>query len=515
MKLIGLVLAILFTCSGCLAGEKARITLIQINDVYELMPLSGTNGTEGGLAKVATIIKNHKKENPNTIALLAGDFISPSALGLAEVQIPGGGKERLAGRQMVDTFNAMGLDIATFGNHEFDVDEATLLKRIGESKFAWVSSNVLRKGGGMFPEVLTYKIITVRDGENHVRLGVYGVTLDANPAEYVTYNSDYVAISRDMASALKALGAEIIVGLTHLTLDGDIALAQGTKDLDLILGGHEHENVQLWRGPDLIPVFKADANARTVYIHHLEFDYQTRKLAIRSELAYVDEHVPDDPEVKKVVDKWVKLAFDGFLAQGIDPAAKIASAPVDLDGREASVRNGETILTHMISECMMMPDSQGTIYNAGSIRIDDVIYKNQTITMYDVLRILPFGGYQVRTEIKGALLTKALDQGLANKGTGGFLQRGNFGGSTGAWTLNGTPIDANASYKIVFSDFLLQGKEAGLSFLKVLEPLKVDGKTTFKITNTDDLKVLDPFEHWPDLRLKLADQLKKEGLPVK
>ncbi len=515
MKVLWIVSFFLLTCMGCLADDKAHITLIQINDVYELMPLSGTHGSEGGLAKVATIIKQQKKENPHTIALLAGDFLSPSALGLAFVPAEGGGKEKLAGRQMVDTLNAMGLDCATFGNHEFDLDEASLLKRIGESKFAWISSNVLRKGGAFFPEVLTYKILTFKDGENHVRLGIYGITLDANQVDYAEYRNDYLAVSRDMASALEALGAEIVLGLTHLSFDSDVALAQGTQGLDLILGGHEHENVQVWRGPNLVPIFKADANARTVYIHHLDFDYKTRKLEIHSELKYVDENVPDDPEVKKVVDHWVQLAYDGFRAQGLDPATKVAVAKIDLDGREASVRNGETVLTRMLSDSMLMPDCQGSIYNGGSIRIDDVIYKGQTITMYDVLRILPFGGFQVRAEIKGALLVKALEQGLVNKGTGGFLQRGNFGGISGAWTLNGAPIDPNARYKIVFNDFVLQGKEAGLGFLKVLEPIKVDGKSSYKITNTDELVVLDKIESWPDLRLKLADQLKKEGLPAK
>jgi 2',3'-cyclic-nucleotide 2'-phosphodiesterase (5'-nucleotidase family) len=55
-------------------------TFLQMNDVYELIPLGG--GKKGGLARVATIRKLLLEENPNTITFLAGDVVSPSALGM-------------------------------------------------------------------------------------------------------------------------------------------------------------------------------------------------------------------------------------------------------------------------------------------------------------------------------------------------------------------------------------------------------------------------------------------------
>lgn len=55
-------------------------TMLQMNDVYELIPLAG--GKKGGLARVATIRKLLLKENPNTITVIAGDVLSPSAIGM-------------------------------------------------------------------------------------------------------------------------------------------------------------------------------------------------------------------------------------------------------------------------------------------------------------------------------------------------------------------------------------------------------------------------------------------------
>jgi hypothetical protein len=91
-------------------GNYIEFTLLHLNDVYELLPLN--NGTLGGIARVATIKDMLKAENPNTWSLLAGDLISPSAVGTVTYN-----GSTLSGRQMVDTMNTMGLDFATFGNH--------------------------------------------------------------------------------------------------------------------------------------------------------------------------------------------------------------------------------------------------------------------------------------------------------------------------------------------------------------------------------------------------------------
>jgi len=50
-------------------------------------------------------------------------------------------------------------------------------------------------------------------------------------------------------------------------------------EIDLVLGGHEHDNVQQWRGLRFAPIFKADANARSTYVLDLEYDTGQRRLA--------------------------------------------------------------------------------------------------------------------------------------------------------------------------------------------------------------------------------------------
>lgn len=134
---------LLFACAAAppLSRDKRRsapagrglvaITILQMNDIYELTPVSG--GREGGLARVATIRKDLLAENPHTMTVLAGDLLSPSALGTARVD-----GERLAGKQIVAAMNVLGLDYITFGNHEFDVRESGFLERLEKSRFTWI-----------------------------------------------------------------------------------------------------------------------------------------------------------------------------------------------------------------------------------------------------------------------------------------------------------------------------------------------------------------------------------------
>src|SRR6185369_15335463 len=107
-----------------------KVTLLQVNDVYQFAPVD--NGKSGGLGRVLTLTKSIREKNPNTLFMMAGDTISPSVESIT-----------YKGAQMIEAWNAIGLDYATFGNHEFDFGPDVLKQRIGESKFGWVAANVI------------------------------------------------------------------------------------------------------------------------------------------------------------------------------------------------------------------------------------------------------------------------------------------------------------------------------------------------------------------------------------
>lgn len=437
------------------ATDSVRFNLLQINDVYEITPVS----KEGGMAKVATLLNAYKRWNPNSYLVLAGDFFSPSALGTAKVN-----GERLAGQQMVAILNALPLTLTTFGNHEFDVNEQQFAKRLDESKFGYISSNVQNAQGGLFPKVEESRIQVIGDGAKKVRVGYFGLTIPSNPKPWVKY-TDVMEMAKKQVETLRPL-VDVLVAMTHLSYEDDMKVAKAFPEIDLIIGGHEHEHHRI-EIASLAGIYKADANARSVYVHEFAFDPITRKLGRRSHLERLTADVPEDPTVKAEVDKWVQVAYDGFRKDGFNPEAKVANVPIPMDGSEASVRNRPTALTDLIAQGMLAaaPGTELALYNGGSIRIDDVIQPGE-ITEYDVIRILPFGGKIVSIRVKGAFLQKVLDQGVANKGQGGYLQSANVANDGGAWKVSGVAIDPAKTYTVAVNDFLLTGNEQNFGYFK-------------------------------------------------
>ncbi|MGB0892404.1 MAG: metallophosphoesterase, partial [Flavobacteriaceae bacterium] len=131
-----LIITLLISCIK--DDGKIDFTFLQLNDVYEIAPIQG--GKFGGMARVETVHQDLLKENPNIMLVMAGDFLNPSLLGTLKVD-----GERLRGKQMVEVMNAMNFDLVAFGNHEFDLPEKDLQKRLNESKFDWISANVKQK----------------------------------------------------------------------------------------------------------------------------------------------------------------------------------------------------------------------------------------------------------------------------------------------------------------------------------------------------------------------------------
>lgn len=432
-----------------------QVTILHFNDVYEITPVEG--GKSGGLARVATIRERILKDGTPLLTLLGGDFYSPSAMGLAQVD-----GARLAGRQMVDILNAVGVDWAVLGNHEFDVREAEFLARLGESRFGHITGNVTDSAGRAFPNTVPRAIVTLQSPGGPVRVGLVGVTIDDNRQPWVRYADPVAALRRDIAALRDSV--DLLVALTHQTLAQDQRAVELFPELDLLVGGHEHENYLLRRGPRFTPIVKADANVRSVALITLDPDAPAAVTDVR--FVTVDASIPAQPAVAARVQGWVERTFAAYVAEGLNPTATVATIPEALDGREATVRVREGNLTALIAEALRreVPDAEVGLMNGGSIRIDDVLPPG-AVTQYDVIRVLPFGGRVSRTTMTGALLARVLAQGIANRGSGGFLHADGATRTDEGWVVAGEPIRPDRVYVVATTDFLLTGRERGLDYL--------------------------------------------------
>lgn len=473
------LLMMAMSITHCVSAQQGdTLCFLQINDIYEIAPLQG--GRTGGIARIATVIDEHRKRYPTTV-FVAGDFLSPSLMGTAVVD-----KERLSGRQMVDLFNRVGVDIVTFGNHEFDIGEAPLQRRIDESKFQWVSGNVrraddrpfYRKRNGTEEPFPSYIRIAAPNGTFSV--GLFSLTLPSNRPAY----SKFLPYAEAMQSTVpQKLGRrEMLAGLTHLSLAEDLDVLRQDPRIRLIMGGHEHENIYRENGKGRVA--KADANGKTIY-RHLIWREGRRGFGIQSTLLPIDETVAAKPEVAAAVKAWEEKAYTSFRNAGFEPSRIVVTVTDTLNGMENSIRYRQNSLGRAVTQGLMMGGSpDASFVNSGSVRIDDIV--TGTLTELDVIRIMPFGGRIVELTLKGDLLLRILKGNEGRRGLGGYLQlHEDFSESApGAWSLRGKAIEPGQTYRIRTIEYLAQGNENGLEYLNPKDPsylrsepvLDTDGK---------------------------------------
>eukprot|EP00903_Cladosiphon_okamuranus_P000279 g279.t1 len=416
--------------------DPVEFTILQINDVYEIAPLEG--GSVGGLARVAGLLRQLEAENPNTIAVLAGDFLSPSFMGTLKKD-----GERIAGLQMVETLNAMGLDYATFGNHEFDLKTGELVeKRLDQSEFEYMSVNAqfvepdqtkraFRQNG---KDVPPYSIYEMNANDRTYKLAIVGVVLPFTKQDYLAYK-DVESSFREGVIQARA-EADIVIGLTHLNVDQDEALAAAVPGLPLFIGGHEHHHLSRYVGETAIT--KADANAKTVYVHYITYYPGSKLCRVVSDLIPITDQTPEDPTTAAVVQTWQDELGSLIRDMGYDPDAVLTTIDYTLVGTESQTRSSQTNYGQLTNKAVAKawPGADVYAFNSGSLRLDDNL--TGAITSYDVLRSFPYGGPVVRMTLSGQQLKQFLDTGDTNNfGEGGYFQRYQAEKDADGWLIKG------------------------------------------------------------------------------
>ena len=434
--------------SAAAADSVVRLTLLHLNDVYEIMPVSG--GKLGGLARVTTLRQRLAAANPNTFVTFAGDLYTPSGLSSAIVD-----GSPVDGEQAVAVMNTVGIDYMTFGDHEFHVrHEDEFYARLAETRFPILSSNVTAADGEPFPGVAANAIFTATNpAGNAMRVGIFGVT---EPIGKTPVAISYLDPMEATAAQVETLRdqVDLLIALTHFHVTEDEALAQAFPEIDLIVGGDDHEHMAVSSGTESAPIYKSDSNARNVYVLELTYDTATAELKIEAALEPITDAIADDPNTRAVANEWVERIFDAYRAEGIDPAQEVATTPVDLDGFATSIRNFPTALTHLVANGMLAlaPDADAAFYPSGFLRLDDLIPAGSTVTQYDLIRMFPNDFTLVPVEMAGADLIGWLDYSRSLAGFGNYLLTSDnlhFQEATQRWELNGETMDPDKIYQMV------------------------------------------------------------------
>ncbi len=439
-------------------AQGIRVTILHVNDVYQFMPVDG--GTRGGLARLLTMKKRALAENPNTIFTLGGDTLSPSVE-----------TRTYKGAQMIDAWNAVGIDYAVFGNHEFDVKTEVLLQRMQESKFQWLGANVFdTKTNRIFADTPPFVIREIAG----VKIGFIGFLLpetkQTSSMDQSLSVTDVCETAREYAPKIREAGADAVVALTHLSMSQDKELAK-CGEFDLILGGHEHSILQ--SSSNGTPIFKMTADARELGKFTLNFDKETKRFeSLDWEIIPVTDKIADAPEFAPVVEKYKELLEK--LAVPVGATGEV------LDALSISNRTKETNIGNFVADAYRNAASADVaLVNGGSIRAD-LTYNVGVLTKRDVLSILPFNNPIVKVEISGRILRAAVEHGVARSAEdsepGRFPQVSGmsfkFDASKPAGSrvteilIGGEPLDENKTYTLATSDFLVTRGGDGYAMFK-------------------------------------------------
>lgn len=432
-------------------AEPTRITFLHTNDVYEMSPKAGI----GGLAELMTLVRAERARNPDSITTFGGDLISPSMA-----------SSITKGAHMIELMNAIGVDVAVLGNHEFDFGPEVTAQRTGESKFPWLGTNVLRPDGT--PAVGAKDLLTLKKG--NFTIGFFGILVPetevlSSPGKDIVF-ADVIESAESAVKRLQAAGADIVVAMTHLSIDQDRDLAASVSGINMILGGHDHDPITFYEGGVLI--HKSGHNAHFLAAIDLWVEWQQqggqKRLRVRPAWRMVTTAgVAPDPEMKKIIDR-----HNAALVTEL--ASVIGKTTVMLDTRQDVVRTQETGFGNLVADAMReATGAHVALVNSGAIRGDRTYEPGTSLTRKDILNELPFDNVTVVIELAGIDLLAALENGVSKveEKSARFPQisgmsfvydaKAPAGRRIVSATVGGQPLHEDRIYRVATNEFLAAG----------------------------------------------------------
>lgn len=240
--LAGSALALGIGPTKLLASEDlVRLTVLHTNDMHcHIDPFPEDHAEfpgKGGLTRVATMVTEIRKENPNVVLFDGGDLFQGTPY-----------FNYFKGDLMVQVMNKIGYDAGTIGNHEFDNGLPDILSAVKHAGFPLISSNYDFSDTILDGFVKKYHVIK----KSGLRIGIYGlgIELQGLVGKQNFGNTKYLdplKVALEMEKLLKNdYRCDLVVCLSHLGYSyehskiSDLSLAPQTRYTDLIVGGHTH-----------------------------------------------------------------------------------------------------------------------------------------------------------------------------------------------------------------------------------------------------------------------------------
>jgi 5'-nucleotidase len=418
------LIALLFvTETPQLAAAETALTIIHSNDMHshflgappniDYTPLvTGDDETIGGWARIATVIKQVRRNRDNPVLVVdAGDFLMGSLFHLLS-------RQRAFELQLL---YMMGYDAVALGNHEFDLKPEGLARILTSA----------RNSGKIPPLVLANAVFSSEDPgddalekvfasgvvrpyrvleKGSIRIGIFAL-MGKDAAEVAPFASpvtfaDPIETARKMVKVLRdSEHVDLVICLSHSGLDPDPKhsedeiLAREVSGIDVIISGHTHTKldrallvngtviVQAWEYGKQLGIMDIVLNDGQVTLK----DYR---------LVDINDAIAGDAEMSHAISSFEAAVNQQVLADD-DLAFRQAVAETGFD---LTIDTSESNLGNLIADAMRWYANQNdydpadpatrvvaAVISNGVIRDPIVAGKTGRVAVCDAFRAIPLG----------------------------------------------------------------------------------------------------------------------------
>lgn len=389
------------------------------------------------IGRLAGLIDHLRDEN--TVVCGSGDNTGPGVLSLVT-----------RGRQALDFFHAVEPDVETFGNHDFDHGPDALLDVINDSPQTWVCANAFRDGE-RFAATAGAEPWTIVEAGN-CRVGIVGIahpeTTSINPYAADVQFTDPLPAVEEGVEAVRDRDVDRIAVVSHLGDDTDLAR---TVDVDVVLGGHDHET--LVKRVDDTLVCRPGGNGR--YILEVTFD---------SDQPTATHHAVNDGPLDTDV---ATALHDRTNAAGLTEVVGTAEESVICDMMAS--KRGESKLGNLITDAYRWKtEADVGLYASGGFRRRPPL--TGEVTAFDLVGIIPFNRDLVVLRVDGDALTTIFRQtALVQSDDTPQWFFGHVSGAELVWNdatdelraarVNGDSVNPGEIYEIATSEFYVENNQ--------------------------------------------------------
>ncbi|HKR60377.1 MAG TPA: 5'-nucleotidase C-terminal domain-containing protein [Pyrinomonadaceae bacterium] len=399
------------------AAKRVQITVVGTTDLHgNIYPIDyyTDKADNRGLAKIATLIKRVRKENPNAVLIDSGDTIQGTPL-----QYYHNKKNNTPRDAMMLVMSSLHYDSMTVGNHEYNFGLKVLEKARSEAEFPWLSANSYDKG----TTKTHYKPYIVKEVSG-VRVGILGFTTPGIPNWENVPNYVGLEFHDPLAEAKKWVAelrnnerADIVVIAMHMGLEEDlrtgeinpgqvpnenraVAIAREVPGVDAIFMGHTHKDTP---AVFLNGVLITQANHWGRHLARADFYMQRdgarwRVYAKAGRTIPVDDKVEADPDVLKLAEPY-HTETQNWLSRVIGDSAE------ELNAREARFR--DTAILDLVQR-VQLDAGKADVSMVAPFNLDARIAQGP-VTVRNIAGLYVYENTLVVLEVTGQQLKDALE----------------------------------------------------------------------------------------------------------